>query len=165
MKQELAKVGPSWEGGNLERWPGVAGVAGETNHLAHNDNPFLPDPENTNSTRENTMIGGRRHSTKGKKSAKVTKGKKSTKVTKKSAKVTKKGAKVTKKSTKVTKKSTKSTKKNQKGGSHHGNTIMPGFLVDLGRNFEFNMSNVWSSFTGGPSPINPDPRIQPIGEN
>jgi len=164
MKQELAKVGPSWEGGNLERWPGVAGVAGETNHLAHNDNPFLPDPENTNSTRENTMIGGRKHSTKGKKSAKSTK--KSTKVTK-GKKSAKKSAKVTKgkKSAKVTKKSTKSTKKNQKGGSHHGNTKMPGFLVDLGRNFEFNMSNVWSSFTGGPSPINPDPRIQPIGKN
>ena len=39
MKPELAKVGPAWEGGNIERWPGVAGIAGETNHLEHN-NPF-----------------------------------------------------------------------------------------------------------------------------
>ena len=59
MKPELAKVGSSWDGSDLEKWPGVAGIAGETNHLAHNDNPFLPDPENTNSTRENTMTGGK----------------------------------------------------------------------------------------------------------
>ena len=43
MKPELAKVGPAWEGGNIERWPGVGGAAGETNHLDHNINNFLPD--------------------------------------------------------------------------------------------------------------------------
>jgi hypothetical protein len=142
MKPELAKVGPSWDGSNLERWPGVAGIAGETNHLAHNDNPFLPDPENINSTRENTMTGG--------------KSKKKNKTSKKKNKTSKKKNKTNKKKNKTNK------KKTQKGGSQHGNTLMPHFLVNLGRNIDFVVSNTWSSFTGGDSPVNPNPMIQPI---
>ena len=60
MKSELAKVGPAWNGGYINRWPGVGGVANITNHLAYNKNPFLPDPENSNSTLENKMVGGKR---------------------------------------------------------------------------------------------------------
>lgn len=136
MKTELAKVGPSWDGSNLEKWPGVGGIAGETNHLAHNDNPFLPDPENTNSTRENIMVGGKR----------------------KNKKTNKKKRKTNKKK----KKTNKKKKKTQKGGSHHGNTIIPSFLVNLGRNIEFAVTNTWSSFTGGEAPVNPNSILQPI---
>ena len=138
MKPELAKVGSSWDGSDLEKWPGVAGIAGETNHLAHNDNPFLPDPENTNSTRENTMTGGKSKNKK------------------------KKTNKKRKKTIKKKKKTIKKKKKTQKGGSHHGNTMMPDFLVNLGRNIEFAVTNTWSSFTGGESPVNPNPINQPI---
>ena len=67
MKSELAKVGPAWEGGNIQRWPGAAGVAGETNYLAQNINPFLPDPVNSSSVRDLVTKGGkRRHTKKGK---------------------------------------------------------------------------------------------------
>ena len=64
MKPELAKVGPAWEGGNLERWPGVAGVAGQTNYLAQNINPFLPDPVDSSSVRDLVTKGGKRRPAK-----------------------------------------------------------------------------------------------------
>ena len=67
MKPELAKVGPAWDGGNIETWPGVGGVPGQTNHLAQNKNPFLPDPENT------SLVGGRKSRRHARKSRRHTK--------------------------------------------------------------------------------------------
>ena len=140
MKPELAKVGPAWDGGNLERWPGVAGVAGQTNHLAQNTNPFLPDPKNTSSNRDN-LVGGR-----------------------KSRRHTRKSRKHTRKSRKHTRKSRRhSHKRKFRGGSKHGNTLFPQSLVNLGRNMQFNAESTWSSFTGAQQPVNPDPLVQPIG--
>lgn len=142
MKPELAKVGPAWDGGNIQKWPGVAGVAGQTNYLAHNTNPFLPDPVDSSSIRDH-MVGGRR--TRKRKSRKHRKTKKPRKL-------------------KKSKKSKKHiTKRHQRGGSQHGNTIMPQSLVNLGRTMQYNAGNVWSSFMGEPAPVNPDPMVQPIG--
>ena len=140
MRAELAKVGPAWEGGNIERWPGVAGITGETNHLEHNINPFLPDPINSSSARDKVMIAG-------KKSRKNRKGKKGKKV-KKSQKRTY-GAKTRK-------------KRKMRGGSKHGNTLLPQSLINLGRTAQYNIQGVWSDFTGSQAPVNPDPSVQPI---
>ena len=55
MISELAKIGPSWNGEDIQTWPGVAGNSGESNYLAHNVNPFLPDPVNTSKFRGGKM--------------------------------------------------------------------------------------------------------------
>ena len=149
MKPELAKVGPAWEGGNIERWPGVAGIAGETNHLEHNTNPFLPDPIDSSSTRDIVMTAGK----KSRKSRKGKKGKKSRK-----DKKSKRGRHAVK-----SRKKTK-TKRKMRGGSKHGNTLLPQSLVNLGRSAQYNIKGVWSDFTGSQAPVNPDPTVQPIGK-
>jgi hypothetical protein len=144
MKPELAKVGPAWEGGNIEKWPGVAGVAGQTNHLAQNLDPFLPDPENTSS-----MRGGKRRYRRSYKKRRHTKSKR-------------RHTKSKRRHTKSKRRHNKKTRK-YRGGSGHGNTLMPQPLVNLGRNIRYNAESNWSSFTGGQQPVNPDPLIQPIG--
>lgn len=63
---EIAKVGGPWKGNNIETWPGVSGVPGDSNYLEYNTNPFLPDPENTSITHNNKMKGGKK-TKKGKK--------------------------------------------------------------------------------------------------
>ena len=165
MKSELAKVGPAWEGGNIERWPGVAGVAGETNHLAHNINPFLPDPVDSSSTRDINMSGGKKMHKKSKKMHKKSKKmhKKSVKKMKMHKKSVKK-MKMHKKSKKMHKKSGKKSKKMMRGGSKHGNTLLPQSLVNLGRSVEYGVKGFWSDFTGDQAPVNPDPTVQPISK-
>ncbi|MGI9555099.1 MAG: hypothetical protein ACR2M6_03905 [Vampirovibrionia bacterium] len=137
MKPELAKVGPAWDGGDIQKWPGVAGFQGVTNHLAHNNNPFLPDPVDSSSSRR----GGKKKS----------KAKKSKRKASKNAK---------KKSNKSKK---RRTMKKQRGGSRHGNTLIPQQLVNLGRNAEYSIERWWSGLTGSAPPVNPDPSKQPIG--
>ena len=134
MKPELAKVGPAWDGGNIETWPGVGGVPGETNHLAQNKNPFLPDPENT------SLVGGR-----------------------KSRRHARKSRRHVRKSRRHARKSRRHTKRKFRGGSKHGKTLFPQSLVNLGRNMQYNAESTWSSFTGAQQPVNPDPLVQPIG--
>lgn len=146
MKPELAKVGTAWEGGNLERWPGVAGVTGQTNYLAQNINPFLPDPVNSSSVRDLVTKGGKRRHTK------------------KSKRHTKKGKRHTKKGKRHTKKSKRTRRKRIRGGSKHGTTLLPQSIVNLGRTAEYNVQGVWSDFTGSQGPVNPDPSVQPIGK-
>jgi hypothetical protein len=146
MKPELAKVGPAWEGGDLQKWPGVAGVQGVTNHLAHNKNPFLPDPVDSSSTRDLVLKGGKKKS----KTRNVKNVKK--------AKLSKKTKKNKQKKTKA-----KKTRKPQRGGSTHGNTLLPQSLVNLGRNAEYSIERWWSDLTGSTPPVNPDPSKQPIG--
>lgn len=140
MKSELAKVGPPWEGGNLERWPGVAGTDGQTNYLAYNDKPFLPDPINSSSTRDIKVGGKLRRKTK------------------------RLRRKKTKRSKRNKKKSQKKRKSRMRGGSKHGNTILPQSFVNLGRSAEFNVKGFWNNFTGSPAPVNPDPTVQPISK-
>jgi hypothetical protein len=94
MKSEIAKIGPPWNGGDIQTWPGVAGNPGESNYLANNVNPFLPDPVNTSDFR-----GGKKH---GKKHSKKPSKKHSKKM--KKPKKTKKGMKKTKKMKKTMKK-------------------------------------------------------------
>lgn len=146
MKSELAKVGPAWEGGNIQRWPGAAGVAGETNYLAPNINPSLPDPVNSSSVRDLVTKGGKRRHTK------------------KSKRHTKKGKRHTKKGKRHTKKSKRTRRKRIRGGSKHGTTLLPQSIVNLGRTAEYNVQGVWSDFTGSQGPVNPDPSVQPIGK-
>ncbi len=144
MKPELAKVGLPWDGGNIQRWPGVAGISGETNHLAQNINPFFPDPTDSSSSRDTAFVGGKKRQTK--------KGKRHAK---KSKRHTKKGRRHNKKQ-KYTR------RKNLRGGSKHGNTLLPQSLVNLGRTAEYNIKGLWSNFTGSQYPVNPDPTKQPI---
>lgn len=148
MKPELAKVGPAWDGGNIETWPGVGGVPGQTNHLAQNKNPFLPDPENT------SLVGGRksrRHVRKSKRHAR------------KSRRHARKSKRSARKSRRSARKSRRHTKRKFRGGSKHGKTLFPQSLVNLGRNMQYNAESTWSSFTGAQQPVNPDPLVQPIG--
>ena len=141
MKPELAKVGPAWDGGNIETWPGVGGVPGQTNHLAQNKNPFLPDPENT------SLVGGR----------------KSRRHARKSRRHVRKSRRHVRKSRRRVRKSRRHTKRKFRGGSKHGKTLFPQSLVNLGRNMQYNAESTWSSFTGAQQPVNPDPLVQPIG--
>jgi hypothetical protein len=90
MKSEIAKIGPPWNGGDIQTWPGVAGNPGESNYLANNVNPFLPDPVNTSDFR-----GGKKPSKKH--SKKHSKKMKKTKKTMKKTKKTKKNKKTMKK--------------------------------------------------------------------
>ena len=157
MKPELAKVGPPWNGGNIETWPGVGGVPGQTNHLAQNKNPFLPDPENT------SLVGGRksrRHVRKSRRHAR-----KSRRHVRKSRRHVRKSRRNVRKSRKHTRKSRRHLRKSRKykGGSKHGNTLFPQSLVNLGRNMQYNAESTWSAFTGAQQPVNPDPLVQPIG--
>lgn len=155
MKPELAKVGPPWKGGDIERWPGVAGVAGQTNHLAQNLKPDLPDPENTNSNSENLkMIGGkrsRRHRRRSHKKRRHTKSKR---------RLTRAHRK--RRHTKGKRRHTRKTRR-YRGGSKHGGTLIPQSLLNLGRNMQYNAESTWSSFAGDQQPVNPDPLVQPIG--
>ena len=133
MKPELAKVGEPWNGAKVSSWPGVAGKQGESNYLAKNDNPFLPDPVNSSSTQDN-LVGGRKTHRKGRKTHR-------------------KGRKTHRKGRKT----------KQIGGSNHGKTLLPQSLVNLGREAQYNVEGTFSAFTGGPAPVNPDPTVQPIG--
>ena len=147
IRPALAKVGPAWTG-NPETWPGVGGKAGITNHLAQNVNPILPDPESS------TLIhGGKRKS----------KSKSKSKSRRKSKRVTRKSKRVTRKSKRVTRKS--KSRKTKRGGSHHGNTIVPQPIVNLGREMSYHGKNFWNAFVGNPAAVNPDPMVQPIGRN
>jgi hypothetical protein len=170
MKPELAKVGPAWEGGDIEKWPGVAGVAGQTNHLAQNLDPFLPDPENTSSNMENQkMSGGKRsrhhrrrtskHKSKSKR-GRHTKSKRGRHTKSKRGRHTKskRGRHTKSKRGRHTK-----SKRRYRGGSKHGRTLLPQSLVNLGRNLQYNGKSTWSSFMGEQQPVNPDPLVQPIG--
>ena len=153
MKHELAKVGPPWEGGDIEKWPGVGGKAGETNHLAQNLNPGLPDPENTNSNSENQKMSGgkrsRRHRRRSHKKRRHTKSKR-------------RHTKSKRRHTKSKRRHTRKTRK-YRGGSKHGGTLIPQSLLNLGRNIQYNAESTWSSFTGAQQPVNPSPLDQPIG--
>lgn len=156
MKPELAKVGPAWDGGSIELWPGVGGRPGETNHLKPNINAFLPDPVDSSSTRDINMymLGGKKRKNLKKMH------KKSKKMHKKSKKVHKKPKNIHKKSKKYGKKS----KRMMRGGSKHGNTLIPQSLVNLGRSVEYGVKGFWSDFTGDQAPVNPDPTVQPISK-
>ena len=145
MKPELAKIGPEWEGGNIERWPGVAGIAGVTNHYGLKSS-FFPDPVNSSSVRDIVINGGK------KKTAKKFKKCKRCKKSKKSKK-TRSGVK-----------SRKKTKRKMRGGSKHGNTLLPQSLVNLGRTAQYNVQGFLSDFTGSKAPVNPDPSVQPLGK-
>ena len=154
MKPELAKVGPAWEGGNIEMWPGVAGVPHQTNHLAQNKNPFLPDPENTSSNMENHgMTGGKRSRRRRSTKRKQRHGKSKRRLTR----VHKK-----RRQGKSKRRYSRRTRKHR-GGSKHGRTLLPQSLVNLGRNMQYNAESTWSSFTGAQQPVNPYPLVQPIG--
>ena len=146
MKAELAKVGLPWEGGDVEKWPGVGGKDGQTNYLAQNLDPFLPDPENTSSNMENQgMTGGKRSRRRRGRSHKK-----------------RRHTKSKRRHTKSKRRHTRRTRK-YRGGSKHGRTILPQSLVNLGRNLQYNAESTWSSFTGAQQPVNPDPLVQPIG--
>jgi hypothetical protein len=153
MKPELAKVGPAWEGGDIEKWPGVGGVSGQTNHLAQNLDPFLPDPENTSSNMENQgMTGGKRSRRRRGRSHKK----------RRHTKSKRRHTKSKRRHTKSKRRHTRKTRK-YRGGSKHGRTLLPQSLVNLGRNMQYNAESTWSSFTGAQQPVNPDPLVQPIG--
>ena len=147
MKPELAKVGEPWNGAQVSSWPGVAGKQGESNYLAKNDNPFLPDPVNSSSTRDN-LVGGRKTHRKGRKTHR------------KGRKTHRKGRKIHRKGRKSHRKGRKTR---QRGGSNHGKTLLPQSLVNLGREAQYNVEGTFSALTGGPAPVNPDPTVQPIG--
>jgi hypothetical protein len=157
---EIAKVGGPWKGDDIETWPGVSGIPGESNYLEYNTNPFLPDPENTSITHNKPMKGGK----KAQKSKKMKGGKKAQKG-KKSKKM--KGGMKAQKSKKMKggmkAQKGKKSKKIKRGGSHHGSTLLPQSIVDLGRNLQYNIEGIYSAFTGSSSPVNPDPMVQPIG--
>ena len=162
MKPELAKVGPAWDGGNIETWPGVGGVPGQTNHLAQNKNPFLPDPENT------SLVGGRksrRHARKSRRHVRKSRRhvRKSRRHARKSRRHVRKSRRHVRKSRRHVRKSRRHTKRKFRGGSKHGKTLFPQSLVNLGRNMQYNAESTWSSFTGAQQPVNPDPLVQPIG--
>ena len=167
MKPELAKVGPAWEGGDIEKWPGVGGVPGQTNHLAKNNDPFLPDPENTSSNMENQgMTGGKRsRGRRGRSHKKRRHTKSKRRHTKSKRRHTKSKRRHTKSKRRHTKSKRRHTRKTRKyrGGSKHGRTLLPQSLVNLGRNIQYNAESTWSSFTGAQQPVNPDPLVQPIG--
>lgn len=154
MKPELAKVGPAWEGGDIEKWPGVGGIAGQTNHLAQNLNPFLPDPRNTSLT-----SGGKRSRSRHSKSKR-----RNTKMKRRHTKMKRRHTKSKRRRTRGHKKRhhTRKTRR-YRGGSKHGSTLLPQSLVNLGRNMHFNAESSWRSFTGGQQPVNPSPLVQPIG--
>lgn len=147
MKPELAKVGPAWDGGDIEKWPGVDGRASITNHLAYNNNPFLPDPIDSSSARDN-LVGGK----------KTRKGRNTRKGVKKS-----KGKRMKRTNKPITKKRRVRKYKKQRGGGHHGKTLLPQSLVNLGRNTQYNVEGWWNAFTGSQGPVDPDPSVQPIG--
>ena len=63
--------------------------------------------------------------------------------------------------TKSKKRLTKS-KRRMRGGKHHGSTLMPQPLVNLGRSIAYQGENLWNSFAGNPASVNPDPLVQPI---
>ena len=148
IRPALAKVGGPWTPGNIEGWPGVAGVDGVPNHLEHNKNPFLPDPMPTSNHHYN---GGKRKKHMKGKSKKHMKGK------------SKKHMK--KRNTRKHKKSMKRTKRRGlKGGKHHGSTIIPQPLVNLGREVGFSGENFYNTFVGRQAPVDPNPTIQPIGQ-
>ena len=46
-----------------------------------------------------------------------------------------------------------------RGGKHHGNTLMPQPIVNLGRNIAYQGENLWNNFAGNPSAVNPDPYL------
>jgi hypothetical protein len=149
IRPALAKVGPAWTG-NPETWPGVEGKAGITNHLAQNVNPILPDPESS------TLIHG------GKRKSKSKSRRKSKRTLRKSK--SKKTMRKSKSKSKRTLRKSKS-RKTKRGGSHHGNTIVPQPIVNLGREMSYHGKNFWNAFVGNPAAVNPDPMVQPIGRN
>ena len=168
MKPELAKVGEPWNGAKVSSWPGVAGKQGESNYLAKNDNPFLPDPVNSSSTQDN-LVGGRKTHRKGRKTHR-----KGRKTHRKGRKTHRKGRKTHRKGRNTHRKGRnthrkgrnthrKGGKTKQIGGSNHGKTLLPQSLVNLGREAQYNVEGTFSAFTGGPAPVNPDPTVQPIG--
>jgi len=74
QNQEQAFVGSPW-GPNPASWPGVGGVAGETNYLPYVKNPYLPDPMNAGMQPSAPgLIGGARKKSKNGKGGKVKKG-------------------------------------------------------------------------------------------
>jgi hypothetical protein len=137
IRPALAKVGPVWTG-NPETWPGVEGKAGITNHFAQNVNPILPDPDSS------TLIHGGKRKSKSKR-----RGRKSKRTLRKSKRTTRKSK----------------SRKTKRGGSHHGNTIVPQPIVNLGREMSYHGKNFWNAFVGNPAAVNPDPMVQPIGRN
>jgi hypothetical protein len=144
IRPALAKVGPAWTG-NPETWPGVEGKAGITNHLAQNVNPILPDPESS------TLIHGGKRKSKSKR-----RGRKSKRIARKSKRTTRKSKRTARKS---------KSRKTKRGGSHHGSTIVPQPIVNLGREMSYHGKNFWNAFVGNPAAVNPDPMVQPIGRN
>jgi len=135
IRPALAKVGPAWTG-NPETWPGVGGKAGITNRLAQNVNPKLPDPESS------TLIHGGKRKSKSKR-----RGRKSKRTARKSKRALRKSK----------------SRKTKRGGSNHGNTVVPQPIVNLGREMSYHGKNFWNAFVGNPAAVNPDPMVQPIG--
>ena len=151
IRPALAKVGEPWTPGNIEGWPGVAGVDGVTNYFKNNEMPNLPDSISTINHYNNYYNGGKRKKHMKGKSKKHMKSK------------VKKHMK--KRNTRKHKKSMKRTKRRGlKGGKHHGSTIMPQPLVNLGREVGFSGENFFNTFVGRQAPVDPNPTIQPIGQ-
>lgn len=184
MKQELAFVGSPW-GPNPASWPGVAGVAGETNYLPYVKNPYLPDPMDAGmQPSEPGLIGGARKKSK---KTKAKAGKKKSVKAKAKAHKKKEVSKyicscvyktepkctcqetskaslkcIAKNSTKVKKsqkaKKSKKSKKSKKMTQQKGG-------MGLG-NISFAIEEAYNTAVGQETPINadPDPRVQPIGQ-
>lgn len=55
-----ARVGCSWNGDNVNRWPGVAGFQGQTNHLELSKNGVSAGAATLPVSTSNMMMGGRR---------------------------------------------------------------------------------------------------------
>ena len=191
QNQEQAFVGSPW-GPNPASWPGVVGVAGETNFLPYVKNPNLPDPMNAGMQPSAPgLIGGARKKKKSKKGkagkANVGKAKKKVNASKKKSSRAKAKAKADKKQVakylcrcvsktqpkytcKGTSKNTlkciatKQNQKNKKGKKSKKGTQQKGGM-GLG-NISFAIEEAYNTAVGQETPINadPDPRVQPIGQ-
>lgn len=138
-------VGTSYDGGNIETWPGVKGNTtgiSESNHYSYNTNVVDPPIKGA------YIIGGKNNKRRNK-----------TKRTKRNKTNKRKTKRINK--TKTNKTKTNKTKINIRN-TQNGGSFIPQDLVNLGRVITNNTSNFINKMTGNETTISPLPYNQPL---
>lgn len=141
-------VGAPW-GANVNQWPGVAGIDGQTNYLKLNNYDY--DVQTQGIIQEGSQItigGGKRRKKGGGKcninpydvNPTIPNGSNATYYGGKKRKHTKKGGR-------------KGKTRTKKGGF----SIIPQDLVNMGRTFTYGIGSAYNSLNGYPQPVNPLP--------
>lgn len=155
------EAGSAW-GANVKEWPGMNGIGGDRNYLNSYAGSITNDPQqqmmlnDTGYKTMNSMIGGYIYPSPNHKSPKSKSPKRRHSTSESSSSASSSSKSFSSKSSSSKSSSNKSSKR-VRFNLKRGGGLIPQDLVNLGRDFNFNLKSTYNTLNGYKAPVNPLP--------